>query len=100
MSIHKLVSMCVCERDFKAAEKTNSHTFTEERGEYKQEEEEEEEEGPSSGLIIAYFTDEGQTAGEDSLFILICFSCKFFFTFPCARKNSFSQSGISLIQRL
>lgn len=24
-------------RDFKAAEKTNTHTFTEERGEYKQE---------------------------------------------------------------
>lgn len=50
------VSVCVCvkEKHFKAAEKTNTHTFTEERGEYKQE-----EECCSSGLIITYFTDEG-----------------------------------------
>lgn len=55
--------VCVCarvegacvgerERDFKAAEKTNTHTFTEERGEYKQREED-----CSSGLIITYFSD-------------------------------------------
>lgn len=42
----------LCASDFKVEEKTN--TFTEERGEYKQE-----EEGGSSGLIITYFTDEG-----------------------------------------
>lgn len=76
-------SMCVCvcfrvcERDFKAAEKTNTHTFTEERKEHKQE-----EDGCSSGLIITYFTDEGWIVGDDSfLFLLLCFPFTFFHIF-------------------